>query len=160
MELEEVAPGFVKMAHEIVWCSVATVDRKGRPRSRVLHPVWEWDGETLTGWIGTGPTALKQAHIKHSSFVSANYWAANQDTCVAECHAEWAFDDETCRKVWDLYVSSPPPLGYDPSIIPGWDAPENPGFAVLKLSPWWLRVFPGTMLLSQQGEVLVWKKQS
>jgi len=34
--LIDVAPAFVRMAHEIVWCSAATVDRSGRPRSRVL----------------------------------------------------------------------------------------------------------------------------
>ena len=44
-ELEDVAPAFVEMAHRIVWCSVATVDHQGRPRSRILHPLWEWDGE-------------------------------------------------------------------------------------------------------------------
>ena len=37
----ETASAFVKMAHEIVWCNVATIDKKGRPRSRVLHPIWE-----------------------------------------------------------------------------------------------------------------------
>ena len=32
---------FVAIAHEIVWCTLATVDAAGRPRSRVVHPVWE-----------------------------------------------------------------------------------------------------------------------
>ena len=36
MELSEVAPRFVEMAHRIVWASVATVDAKGRPRSRTF----------------------------------------------------------------------------------------------------------------------------
>ena len=43
-ELKVVAPAFVEMAHHIVWCSAATIDQSGRPRSRVLHPVWDWDG--------------------------------------------------------------------------------------------------------------------
>ena len=42
--LEVTAPAFVEMAHRIVWATVATVDERGRPRSRVLHPIWEWDG--------------------------------------------------------------------------------------------------------------------
>ena len=54
--LNEIAPSFVEMAHRIVWCSAATVDAKGRPRSRVLHPIWQWDGAELSGWIATGPT--------------------------------------------------------------------------------------------------------
>ena len=45
--LAEIAPKFVEMAHQIVWCTVATVDAKGRPRSRILHPIWQWDGERL-----------------------------------------------------------------------------------------------------------------
>ena len=48
--LSEVAPAFVDMAHRIVWCTAATVDRANRPRSRVLHPVWEWGDGVLTGW--------------------------------------------------------------------------------------------------------------
>ncbi|MEZ4571472.1 MAG: pyridoxamine 5'-phosphate oxidase family protein [Thermomicrobiales bacterium] len=74
-ELQEVAPPFVEMAHGIVWCNVATVDREDRPRSRILHPVWQWDGDALVGWIGTGPTPVKQAHLNHSPFVSCSYWS-------------------------------------------------------------------------------------
>ena len=58
-ELEVVAPAFVEMAHRIVWCSVATVDRLNRPRVRILHPIWTWDGTDLTGWIATSPTSVE-----------------------------------------------------------------------------------------------------
>ena len=34
-KLTEEAPAFVEMAHSIVWCSAATVDSQGRPRSRM-----------------------------------------------------------------------------------------------------------------------------
>ena len=54
-DLATTAAAFVEMAHRIVWCSVATVDRAGRPRSRVLHPIWTWEDERLTGWVGTVP---------------------------------------------------------------------------------------------------------
>jgi hypothetical protein len=60
------------MAHRIVWATVSTVDRQGRPRSRVLHPYWIWDGEELDGWIATGPTPLKRAHLERTPFVSVN----------------------------------------------------------------------------------------
>ncbi|GAA0941747.1 hypothetical protein GCM10009559_37440 [Pseudonocardia zijingensis] len=49
--LSDTAPAFVEIAHRIVWATVATVDAQGRPWTRVLHPVWEWDGERLTGWV-------------------------------------------------------------------------------------------------------------
>ena len=157
-ELKEIAPAFVEMAHQIVWCSVATVDRSNRPRMRILHPIWIWDGESLVGWIATGPTPVKQAHLAHSSYVACNYWATSHDTCLAECEAEWMFDDETRTKVWNLFVNGPQPVGYDPSIVPGWDNPTSPGFAVLRLTPWRLRVFPGTVLLGQGGEILSWTR--
>jgi hypothetical protein len=155
-ELTEIAPAFVEMAHSIVWCSAATVDRRGRPRSRVLHPIWEWDGTSLVGWIATAPTPLKRAHLEHSPFVSLNYWGPSQDTCVAECRAAWAFDLPTRERVWDLFARGPAPVGYDPSIIPGWDGPDTQAFAGLRLDPWRLRVFPGSVLLSGTGDVLTW----
>lgn len=156
--LRETAPAFRDMAHRIVWCSAATVDTRNRPRSRVLHPIWEWDGETLVGWIGTGPTPIKRAHLAHSGFVSCSYWAPTQDTCVADCRASWAFDDETRIRTWNLLRDAPPPVGYDPAIIPQWDSPTCEAFAVLRLEPWHLRVFPGAVLMGQGGDVLDWRE--
>jgi hypothetical protein len=156
--LSEVAPAFVEMAHRIVWCSAATVDREGRPRSRILHPIWSWDGRRLTGWVGTAPTNTKRSHLDASGFASLNYWTASQDTCVAECRATWAFDEETRIAVWNRFVEAPAPLGYDPAIIPGWDAPTSANFAALRLDPWRLRVFPGSALLGSGGTVLTWQE--
>jgi hypothetical protein len=156
-DLAQVAPAFIEMAHRIVWAGVATVDSRGRPRSRVLHPIWEWDGETLTGWIATGPTKTKRAHLAAHPHVSVNYWTPSHDTCVAECEAAWAFDLDTPQRVWDLFLNAPPPVGYDPRIVPAWTSPAADAFAALRLRPWRLRVFPGTVLMGQGGEVLVWQ---
>ena len=157
-ELNEVAAAFMEMAHRIVWCSAATVDADGRPWSRVLHPIWQWDGTRLDGWIATGATPIKRAHLEASPFVSLNYWDPSHDTCVAECRASWVFDDEGRTMVWNLFKSTPAPLGYDPAIIPGWDSPTSEGVAALHLEPWRLRVFPGTYLTEQRGEVLTWRE--
>jgi hypothetical protein len=156
-ELARAAPAFVEMAHRIVWASVASVDRLGRPRSRILHPVWIWDGQTLTGWIGTRPTPLKRGHLQHSPYLSCSYWSPSHDTCVAECEAELLEDDATRSHVWQLLKEAPEPVGYDPASVPGWQTPTSPAFAALRLRPWRLRVFPGTVLLGQGGEVLVWQ---
>jgi len=155
--IAETGPAFVEMAHSIVWASVASVDRKGRPRSRVLHPIWHFEDGALGGWVATGPTPLKRAHLEHSPFVSVNYWATNQDTCVAECRATWHFDLETRERIWDLFKSTPAPVGYDPAIIPGWTKPGDDAFAAWKLEPWRVRVFPGSVLMGQGGEVLTWQ---
>jgi hypothetical protein len=157
-ELAQVAPAFVEMAHRIVWCSAATVDDQGRPRSRILHPIWQWDGSRLVGWIGTGPTPVKRAHLEASPYISLNYWEPSQDTCAADCRASWAFDDETRTMVWNLFASAPPPVGYDPAIVRGWGSPTSATYAVLRLEPWRLRVFPGSVMLGQGGDVLTWRE--
>ena len=157
-DLATAAPAFVEMALRIVWATVATVDAEDRPRSRVLHPIWVWDGSELVGWIATGPTPTKRAHLARSPHVSVGYWQPTHDTCTAECRAEWAFDDETRTMVWDLFANGPEPVGYDPRIVPGWDSPTSPAYAALRLEPWRLRVFPGTVLLGGGGDVLTWRR--
>lgn len=142
--LADVAPAFVEMAHRIVWCTVATVDPKGRPRTRVLHPIWEWDGTSLVGWIGTGPTSPKAAHLASTPLVSLTYWAPNQDTCTADAAAAMFDDDETSIAVWNKLKDAPPPVGYDPAIIPPWaGGPTTPAFGAMRLDPTSLRVLPG-----------------
>ncbi|WP_458317355.1 pyridoxamine 5'-phosphate oxidase family protein [Mycolicibacterium brisbanense] len=155
--LERIAPAFVEMAHSIVWASAATVDADGRPRSRILHPIWDWDGTDLFGWIATGPTPVKKADLAAHPYLSVSYWTASHDTCSADCLVEWYLDDDTRRQVWDRFATAPAPVGYDPAIIPGWDGPTSPGFAALRLSPYRLRVMPGTVLTAGAGEVLTWR---
>ncbi len=159
-DLTTIGPAFVEMAHRIVWATVASVDAAGRPRSRVLHPLWTWDGEALTGVIATGPTPTKRAHLDHSPFVSVGYWSPDQDTCTAECRAEWILDDAGREAVWQAFVDVPAPVGYDPAIVPQWAGPRSEGFAGLRLTPWRLRVMPGTMMLGGSGALLTWTSPS
>ncbi len=60
---------FKEITTRIVWCTVATVDTAGRPRARILHPVW--DGST--GWIATGRQSHKAKHIANTPYVSLTY---------------------------------------------------------------------------------------
>ena len=130
---------FIEVAHRIVWCTVATVDRHNRPRSRILHPLWEHEADGLVGWITTRPTPLKLAHLDHSPYVSCSYWDATHDVAVAECHAEWVGDIDTKAHAWDLFRNAAEPLGHDPYKI--WpDGPGNPDAGVLRLTPWRIRV--------------------
>ena len=150
--LDDIAQPFIDVAHRIVWATVATIDPEDRPRSRVLHPIWEWDGSTFVGWIATSPTPIKIAHLAHRPFASVNYWDQQQDM---------AYADKITRvglRVWDLFEHGPEPVGYDPRLIPVWTEPTRPEFAVLRLDPWRLRVFPGSMLGTGQGEVLDWHR--
>jgi hypothetical protein len=157
-DLETVARAFLEMAHRIVWCTAASVDARGRPRARILHPIWEWRDGNLVGWIATSPTRTKRAHLAASPYLSLTYWEPSHDTCVAECRAAWRLDVPTRERVWETFKAAPPPVGYDPGIIPGWESPSSSAFAVLRLEPWRLRVFPGEVLLARRGDVLVWEE--
>jgi general stress protein 26 len=146
---------FVAVAHRIVWCTVATVDHRQRPRSRVLHPYWELRDDGLVGWITTRPTPLKVAHLEHSPYVSCSYWDHTHDVAIAECHAEWVADPAVKQRAWDLFRAAPEPLGHDPYAI--WpDGPDDPDAGVLRLSPWRLRVAGMETLLGKSAP-LVWR---
>jgi hypothetical protein len=142
---------FIEVAHRIVWATVATVDRRNRPRSRILHPIWE---SGPVGWITTRPTPLKVAHLDHSPYVSCSYWDATHDVAVAECRAEWIDDIELKTHAWDLFRAADEPLGHDPYKI--WpDGPGNPDAGVLRLTPWRIRV-AGMETLLGRAPALTW----
>ena len=145
--LAEIAPPFVEMAHRIVWCVVATADADGTPHTRVLHPIWEWDGTSLTGWIATSPLSPKARDLAATPRVSLTYWAPDHDTCTADCDAEWDATPEARRAGWERFATAPPPVGYDPSIIPQWTSPDAEAFGILRLRPTRLTVMDGSMML-------------
>jgi hypothetical protein len=145
---------FVDVAHRIVWCTVATVDRRNRPRSRVLHPYWELTDDGLVGWITTRPTPLKVAHLGHSPYASCSYWDATHDVAVAECHAEWVREVALKEHAWALFREAAEPLGHDPYAI--WPAgPHDPDAGVLRLTPWRVRV-AGMETLLGRAPALTW----
>jgi hypothetical protein len=157
-QLERVAPAFVEMAHRIVWAAAATVDPQGRPWSRVLHPLWTWDGEALTGIVATSPLSPKRAHLDAHPSIAFTYWEPSHDTGTAHCDAEWDTTDDGVAAGWAAFASAPAPVGYDPGIVPGWDEPASPTFGILRLRPWWLQVMPGTVMLEGKGELLRWRR--
>ena len=132
---DELLGEFVRIAHRIVWCTLATVDRRGRPRSRVVHPYWERTADGLTGWVFTRPTPVKVAHLTRRPFVSCSYWDPAQEVAVAECDAVLVDDAATRRMVWDLFAAADEPLGYDPRILGSTDH-LDPAITVLRMTPW------------------------
>jgi general stress protein 26 len=126
---------FTKRVQRIVWCTVATVDTKGRPRSRILHPLWEG----ATGWIATGRHTLKEKHLQKNPYISLSYWDQQHEQIYAECKAEWEDSPTEKRRIWELFKNTPPPLGYDPGLF--WKGgPDDPTYGVLKLTPWRLEL--------------------
>jgi pyridoxamine 5'-phosphate oxidase-like protein len=67
----EIEDEFLQRVRTMVYCSAATVDLQQRPRSRVLHPIWE----ERTGWVTTGPNTAKAAQLASSPFMSLAFIA-------------------------------------------------------------------------------------
>lgn len=125
----------IAIAHAAVWGVLTTVDAKARPRNRVVHPVWEFDGERVTGWLTTRRTPLKTRHLAANPNVSVAYIGAGTDFAYFDCTADWVEDAAGKQACWDAFLSAPEPVRYDPSNI--W--PEGPAaetFAVLSFSPY------------------------
>lgn len=149
----EIEHEFLDRIKNTVWCTFATVDRKGRPRSRILHPIWEGP----IGWILTGRNTLKAKHIANNPYVSLTYWDQSHKQVYADCRADWVNDIPTRQHVWDLFKNTPPPLGYDPSLFfPGSDHPET---GLLKLTPWRIELFSIERLAKGEGP-LIWRPES
>ena len=155
--LDVVAPAFIEMAHRIVWATAATVDTAGNPATRILHPVWEWDGSSITGWIATSPLSTKAKHLAKLPRLSLTYWHPDHDTCNAVCGATWEDAPEQRRAGWRRFAEAPAPVGYDPSIIPAWTSPEAEAFGILRLEPVSLRVMDGSRMVKGTGRLLTWR---
>lgn len=127
----DIAEDFNERVSRIVWATVTTTDRKGRPRSRLLHPMWEG----TTGYIMTSPKSHKAKHLAANPYVSVSYWDPRHDTVFAECKAGWVEEPAEKQRVFDLFKDAPEPYGYDGSMFwPGGAA--DPGFGAMKLMPW------------------------
>jgi general stress protein 26 len=125
----EIEAEFVERAHALVWCAAATVGADGRPRTRLLHPVWEGG----TGWITTRRHSPKEADLARTPYVSLAYVTDVTCPIYADCEAVWEDDPATKRRVWNLIASLAPPLGFDPAPIYG--SADDPNFGLLKLTP-------------------------
>ncbi|MBK9178317.1 MAG: pyridoxamine 5'-phosphate oxidase family protein [Acidimicrobiales bacterium] len=141
VSFDELADDFFGRIERIVWCTVATVDARGRPRSRLLHPIWERPAGAAgpVGWIATGRDSHKARHLAANPFVSCTYWDPQHQQVYADCEARWVDDPDEKQRLWDLYNGTPPPLGYDLALF--WrNGPGDPTYGLLRLDPWRVEV--------------------
>ena len=129
-EFKDFEDEFMRRVAKTVWCSVATIDTKGRTRSRILHPIWEGS----VGWIATGRDSLKAKHIAANPHVSLTYWDPDHEQVLVDAKAEWIDDQSEKQRLWDLFKSTPEPLGYD--LANFFESVDNPGYGLMKLTPW------------------------
>src|SRR5262249_28729936 len=130
----EIAAEFAERVQRMVWCSAATVDAQGRPRSRILHPLWEGS----TGWITTRRHSFKERHLARMPYLSLAYVADIAKPVYVDCRADWVDDLDEKQRIWNLLADTPPPVGFDPEAI--YRAVEDPGFGLLRLLPWRIEV--------------------
>lgn len=117
-----------------VWCTMATTDGTGRPRTRIVHPVWEIDDHGAVGWLGTRTGTPKLGHLERTPWVSLLYWDPRHEQVTVDARAQVQTDDGTRRRVWDLMSSFAEPYGFDPA--PMWpDGATGAGFTVVRLDP-------------------------
>jgi hypothetical protein len=121
---------FIVRAHGTVWCSAATIDGHARPRSRVLHPIWEG----ATGWVTTRRRSPKGKDLAATPYVSLAYVADPVHPTYADCLAQWEDDLAVKQRVWDLCRAAPPPLGYDPGTM--FRDASDPDYGLLRLTPY------------------------
>jgi general stress protein 26 len=140
----ELQEEFLERVRTMVYCSAATVDADGRPRSRVLHPVWE----DQTGWVTTGPKTAKASQLALNPFMSLAFIADPFKPVYVECRATWQNDRDTRHRIWDLFKK------FDVDLAVSWGDVESPTYAVLRLDAWRIELYD----LLDQDNRKVWQK--
>lgn len=148
----EIEEEFIRRVHTMVWCNVASNDAKHRPRSRILHPIWEGS----TGWIGTHRNSYKSRNLEHNPYVSLAYITDVFKPVYADCNASWVDDLNEKVRIWNLFKNAPPPLGYDPAT--DFISPDHENFGLLKLTPWRIAIVTFPAPSHEEGQ-RIWRNR-
>lgn len=154
-EFAEMESTFFAYVRDIRYATMITVDRRSRPRARVLLPVWEVvDGRPL-GWLASYRTPVKAAHLAGNPHTTYSYWSPRQNTVHVDALSAWADDTAARHHAWDLYRrGGPPGVGYDPvHYWPG--GPDSPEYHVIRIEPWRVQLVRGTDLSST-----LWRRET
>jgi hypothetical protein len=116
---EEIREDFLRYTAEIVLCTVTTVDPQGRPRSRILHPIFTVRDDRPIGWVLTAPTPVKARHLAANPHVACSYWSPAQNIVYVDCVATWVTEQAEKGDVYELFRTTPPPLGYGEAGLAG-----------------------------------------
>ncbi|MFP3992293.1 pyridoxamine 5'-phosphate oxidase family protein [Streptomyces sp. E11-3] len=148
-DFADLADEFHQYVRDIVYCSLITVDKRNRPRARVLLPVWEVVDGRPVGWIAAYKTPVKTAHINNNPHVTCSYWNPRQNAAYVDSVSEWIEDETVKREAWELYrKGSPRGVGYDP--IHYWKGgPTDPEYGLLRMDPFRVQVLRGRDMRSR-----------
>jgi Pyridoxamine 5'-phosphate oxidase len=128
---------FLRITAATVFCVATPVDEHGRPRSRMLHPIFVVRDERPIGWALTGRTPLKTRHLEANPHLACAYWTPSHDTVFVDCVATWVDDEAEARAVWKLLRDTPAPPAWGAAGLAGYGQEEwrSPLFTLLRLSP-------------------------
>lgn len=157
----ELEAEFLRITGATVFCTLTTVGADGRPRGRIVHPVFVVRDGRPTGWALTGRTPLKTRHLAQNPHVSCSYWSPSHDTVFVDCVAEWVADDGEKEEVWAVFRDTPQPLGWGDAGLAGY-GPERwraPLFTPLRLDPWRVQVMAGAEYPLGRLAGLVWHRE-
>ncbi|NIY69785.1 pyridoxamine 5'-phosphate oxidase family protein [Streptomyces malaysiensis] len=108
---------FFQYISDIAYATMITVDKKGRPRARILLPIWEVVDGRPVGWLAAYKTPVKSAHLANNPHTTYSYWNPRQNAVFIDSVSRWVEDEPTKRHAWELYrKGSPPGVGYDPGV--------------------------------------------
>jgi general stress protein 26 len=145
LEFGDIQTEFMKRVVKAVYCSMATIDRQNRPRSRVMHPIW--DGPI--GWVISWPGSHKAKHLQGHPYVSLAYMQDKDRPTYVDCRAEWIDEMGEKERIWQLHKATPPPLGFDPQ--PYYGTINHHYYGLLRFTPW--RIELGNL----HGEPIIWR---
>lgn len=131
----EIEQEFMERVTRFVYCNMSTIDTHNRPRSRILHPIWE--GSIC--WFMTSRHSLKAKHLATNPYVSLAYIGDSFKPLYVDGTAEWIDDLHERQRVWEFIKNTPPPMGYDPAL--SFKSYDDPEFGLLKVTPWRIEVY-------------------
>ncbi|MDT0353393.1 pyridoxamine 5'-phosphate oxidase family protein [Pseudonocardia charpentierae] len=143
---DDIAEEFLRIVADTVICTTSTVDRRGRPRSRMLHPVFTVNAGQPVGWALTSRASAKARDLAQQPYACCSYWNPHQDVAIVDCRTAWVTDEAEKATVWDLFRDTPTPLGWGPEAMTAYGTSRwhNPLFTPLRLDPWRIRIVAGT----------------
>lgn len=149
-DFAQIEEEFTVRVRQMVWCIAASIDPQDkRPRTRILHPIWQ----SATGWISTHRHSTKSKHLAYSPYLSLAYGADPLKPVYIDCKAEFVDDLAVKERTWNLALSTPEPVGYDPAL--DFISYDNPTYGVLRLTPWRIEIYTlgvGTKIWKMRGE--------
>ena len=119
-DFSEIAGEFRRRVEQTQWATMTTVDERGRPRGRLVHPVWE----EPVGWLATGRRSFKAGHLARNPYVSLAYWDQAHEQIYAEKAEGYPLDHFFRR-------------------------PDHPEYGLLRLDPWRIELWDVKGLFAQ-----------